>query len=238
MVTVYTLTYNEELLIEFFIKHYRKNFPDCKIVIYDNESTDNTIKIASKFNCEVITYNTNNQLSDLEYLKIKNNCWKTSDTDWNIICDCDELIEINQTELKEEESFGTNCVKFQGYNMVNTEEQINLQKIKLGFKENSFNKFYLFNKKEILEINYSPGCHNANPILVNNKQLRLSKNIYNALHYKYLHPKYTIERNKLFAERMSDENKKNKWGVQYFFDENWVNSIYNGKKNELIKLID
>ena len=44
-ITVYTIAYNEELMIPHFIAHYRKQFPNCKIVVFDNESTDNTIKV-------------------------------------------------------------------------------------------------------------------------------------------------------------------------------------------------
>jgi glycosyltransferase involved in cell wall biosynthesis len=48
MVTIYTITYNEELMIEFFINHYRKKFPGCEIVVFDNYSTDKTVEIAKK----------------------------------------------------------------------------------------------------------------------------------------------------------------------------------------------
>ena len=45
MITIYTFTYNEELLIKFMIDHYKLRFPNCKIIVYDNESTDNTKKL-------------------------------------------------------------------------------------------------------------------------------------------------------------------------------------------------
>jgi len=35
--TIYTITYNEELMLPYFIRHYRLRFPNCKIVVYDNE---------------------------------------------------------------------------------------------------------------------------------------------------------------------------------------------------------
>ena len=73
MVTIYTLTYNEEAMIEFFINHYRKRFPNCQINIFDNYSTDETIKIAKKNDCNVIMYDTKNKIQDNKYLEIKNN---------------------------------------------------------------------------------------------------------------------------------------------------------------------
>ena len=70
MITIYTITYNEEKLIKFFINHYRERFPNCEINIFDNYSTDRTTEIAKELNCNVIFYDTNDKLSDSEYLKI------------------------------------------------------------------------------------------------------------------------------------------------------------------------
>ena len=52
-ITIYTLAYNEALIIQFIIDFYRKRFPDCHIVVYDNKSTDNTVEIAKNNNCEI-----------------------------------------------------------------------------------------------------------------------------------------------------------------------------------------
>jgi glycosyltransferase involved in cell wall biosynthesis len=237
MVTVHVITYNEELMIEFFINHYRKNFPNCKILIYDNESTDNTIEIAKKYGCEIITYSTNNTLSDQKYLEIKNNCWKTSETDWNIICDCDELIEVTSEDLINEENLGTNCFKFEGFSMMNNTDEINISKMKYGFKDVGYGKNYLFNKKYINDINYAPGAHTSNPTLTNPNKLKYSDKIYRALHYKYLSPQYTIDRNSLFDKRLSEENKRKGWGIQYYFSDEKTIKYYEDMKINLIKII-
>jgi glycosyltransferase involved in cell wall biosynthesis len=70
-VTIFTVTYNEELLLPFFIRHYRERFPNCNIVVYDNESTDNTVKIAKENNCGVITFKTNNQYYESSLMEIR-----------------------------------------------------------------------------------------------------------------------------------------------------------------------
>src|SRR3989338_8384979 len=118
MITVYTLAYNEELLIQFMIDHYRTRFPGCRIVVNDNMSTDNTVKIARANGCQVIPYDTNNQIQDRRYMEIKNNCWKDAKTDWVLICDMDELLEINANQLKTEEKSGTTIVRSTFYTMV------------------------------------------------------------------------------------------------------------------------
>ena len=104
MITIYTICFNEELILPFFVKWYRKKFPNCRIIIYDNYSTDSTEKIALQNNCQVIKYDSNNQIRDDLYLNIKNNCWKDAETDWVLVCVVDELLDINQTQL-----IGENC---------------------------------------------------------------------------------------------------------------------------------
>lgn len=206
--TIYTISFNEQIMLPFFIKWYRDRFPNCKVIIYDNYSTDDTVKIALENNCEVIMYDTNNQLSDSKYLEIKNSCWKTASTDWVLVCDVDELLDINQEQLSQE-----NCtiILSRGYNMVNFENNLDLESIKYGIRAKQYDKYYLFNKLNIKEINYEAGCHSANP----KGKLIFSNNIYNLYHYTMLSEKYLIDRYKRNFERLSKQNKKNGWGIHY-----------------------
>ena len=59
------MAYNEAVLLQFMINHYRIRFPDCNIVIYDNQSTDDTKKIALENGCEVVEFNSNGEVNDL-----------------------------------------------------------------------------------------------------------------------------------------------------------------------------
>lgn len=211
MITIYGICYNEKLMLPFFIKHYRVMFPNCRIVIYDNQSTDASIQIATDNNCEVITYNTNNKLSDEMYLKIKNNCWKTALTDWVLISDIDEHLQIDQEMLANEELNGSTVISFHGYNMVNHENDLNIAGINKGFRATSYDKRYLFNKREIREINYAPGCHKAFPEGV----VKLSSINYICRHYKYVNVEYMIKRHAMFAARLSPENLRAGWGGHY-----------------------
>jgi hypothetical protein len=233
MVTVHTITYNEELMIEFFISHYRKIFPDCVIKIYDNYSTDNTVEIAKRFNCEINYYDSDNQLSDSKFLEIKNNCWKNSETDWVVVCDCDELIQITQDELINEDNNGITLFQFEGYDMVNYDDIIDLKTISFGHRNSIYDKTLLFNKSKIKDINYSPGCHQFNP---NGKNV-LSKHQYKLFHYKYIGVNYTIERYKLFSDRLCEENHKYRWSYHYKQKTEEIVNYYNSTKDKLIKLI-
>ena len=40
--------YNEEITIEKVIRDFRKELPDADIYVYDNNSTDKTVEIATK----------------------------------------------------------------------------------------------------------------------------------------------------------------------------------------------
>lgn len=234
MVTVHLITYNEELMIEFFVKHYRKLFPNCVIKVYDNYSTDETVKIAENLGCQINYYDSNNKLSDSKFLEIKNNCWKDSETDWVVVCDCDELISITEEELINESNNGVTLFKFDAYNMVNTEDTLNLDKMTLGFRDSIWDKTLLFNKSKINDINYQPGCHVCGP----SGEVKYSTNIYKMLHYKYLGVEYTVSRYKMFADRLSDENKRMGWSYHYAENEAKLRRYYSEMNSRgLIKLI-
>jgi len=208
MITVYTIAYNEEIMLPFMIKWYRERFPDCKIVVYDNYSTDKTEKIALSAECQVIKYDSGNQIRDDLYLEIKNNCWKNAETDWVVICDVDELINITSLDLKDEKS---SIIKFNGWNMVNNLNSGKLEDMKYGYRAEQYDKFYLFNKSMVTEINYEAGCHKSNP----KGNITFSKNIYNCFHFKEISEDYIVNRYKEFNERLSSKNKQMNWGIHY-----------------------
>lgn len=219
MITVYTITYNEEVILPYFITWYRNRFPDCRIIIYDNYSTDNTEKIALEHNCEVIKYDSNNEINDELYLKIKNNCWKTATTDWVVIVDADEFLDISK-ELLENTSY--TVIKAKGYEMCGEKED-HIENINKGVESSGYGKKACFNKKFISEINYHPGCHDASP----KGEIRLGVDIVPLYHFKWLSKEYVLKRYALFKTRLSKINKKNGWGAQYNFSEQIQSDYYN-----------
>lgn len=222
MLTIFTITYNEEVIMPYFIKWYRERFPNCRIIINDNESYDRTIQIAFQNNCGVRTYQTGNKLSDSAYLKIKNNNWKQADTDWVMVVDCDEFIDITENDLIELEKSKKTIVSGVGYNMVNVEQLTDITQIRHGVRATQYDKSVLFNKKHIKEINYEAGCHSCNPKGVVN----YSKGQFNLYHMNGISADFLVERYKRNAERMSEENKNNKWGYHYLQDEKSIRMNY------------
>lgn len=208
MITIYTITYNEELLIQFMIDHYRSRFPNCHIVVHDNSSTDNTVEIAKQNNCEVITYNSNNSLNDRLHMEIKNNCWKSAKTDWVLMCDLDELLDINEKQLKTEAEMGNSKIKSEGWTMINMENNLNIAGIDHAVRESQYDKDLLFNKKLVKEINYGAGAHRTDSL----GYIKYSQP-YKLYHYKYLNLDVEIEKSLLTGKRLSEENRNNGWGL-------------------------
>ena len=87
MITIYTIAYNEEMILPFFIVWYRDRFPDCKIIVYDNYSTDNTKQVALNDNCEVIYYKNDIELINkiIELKKKKYTANKISKRSYSMI---------------------------------------------------------------------------------------------------------------------------------------------------------
>jgi glycosyltransferase involved in cell wall biosynthesis len=226
--TVFTITYNEQLMLPYFVAHYRKRFPKCKIVVYDNESTDKTVEIAESLGCQLLTYKTDNRLNDLVYLEIKNNCWK-NELDWVIIADCDELVDISENDLINEKA---TIISFEAYNMVNFRNDLNIEGITNGVRAESYDKAYCFNASKIDEIGYGAGCHWCEP----KGLVEYSENIYKAYHYKYINIDYMINRHAIFASRLSDENIKRGYGAHYMYGEQHITQEFQTARKNSIKI--
>lgn len=227
------MAFNEAVLMQFMIDHYRRKFPECRIIVYDNESTDKTVEIALQNSCEVKPYITNNEVDDFTLTFHKNNCWKDSNTDWVLICDVDELLQIDEDDLKREAAAGSTIISSEGWNMVNLENNYDLSNIKYGFRACQYDKSYLFNKNMIKEINYFHGCHNSSPV----GTVQKSKTSYKLYHYKYINPDYHVARYKETADRLSERNKKHGMGLYYIDTPEHIRESFESERMRVVKVI-
>jgi glycosyltransferase involved in cell wall biosynthesis len=198
-VTIFAVTYNEEYMLEMFIKHYKSQFADKEVnfVFYDNFSTDTSRAIMMRHRATIKDHDTNNQINDELLLSRKSNCWKGCDSEWVIVCDVDEFLEIDF----DYSPYST--IKTKGYNM--------LRNTRYGVFSSLYSKSIMFRPNEIKEINYAVGCHSCEPegnIIWPDRFALL-------LHRPYQSPEYVLNRRKLFALRLSELNKQNKWGIHY-----------------------
>lgn len=232
VIHAYFLCYNEANLLPHLLDHYL-NFCE-KVFIIDNMSTDESVEIINSYeNTEVIPYDTNGELRDDVYIKIKNDVWKQSRgiADYVIVGDADEFLYHKNIERFLTESFnkGVTIFKPEGYHMI-ADENLSLSeddnifdKVKNGVRTNVLDKMMIFNCNEIQEINYSFGCHNANPV---GKTILLEDKNFKMLHYKFLGIKNHILRNSIRRERLSEFNKKYGLGSYYLYTDEQVIDDY------------
>lgn len=232
MITVYALAWNEEIMLPYFVAHYRKMFQEVRIVIYDNESTDRTAEIAKELFCEVRTYTTNNTLSDRTYLEIKNSCWKDAQTKWVLIADIDEHVYVTDYDLSQEEKDNVSIIKVHGFNMTgnNGNELLSPFDINTGIRAKSYDKLYCFDRTKVKEINYVYGCHQAHPV----GEIKYSRNAYNCRHYKYFNLPYMIKRHATFAKRMSQHNRQHGLGFHYTYSPEEITKEFNEARNKAV----
>jgi hypothetical protein len=104
---------------------------------------------------------------------------------------------------------GTTIFKAEAWTIVNNEDHYDLDSMKYGIRDGGYDKNVLFNRKFIQEMNYAPGCHSSAPV----GNVKFSSKPYILHHYRDIHIDRTISRGKATLARLSDNNKRNGWGV-------------------------
>lgn len=227
-IEAYILTWNESDIIELVIKHYQK-FCD-QITILDNFSTDDTRDIAERMGCTVKTFGTL-FFDDAENMKIKNECWKGSQADWVIVCDCDEVLvcefedytyypeNVRRYDVYDLKDFirfiepSATIFQTQGWQIMSDSMPItDLLEITNGYHFSNYSKNIIFNPKAIKEINYNPGAHRIDPV----GNVVYSEETLYVLHYKHIGGvDRTIKRYAQYRKRLSKNNLKKGWGIHY-----------------------
>jgi hypothetical protein len=168
-INVFLLCYNEAFLIPHTVKHYKKYLPSCTITIYDNESTDHSVAIATELGCNIVSWNSNNILDEDKQINLRNNIWKNCKKGWVIMADMDEFLCITEEELLHELRRGVTILNIAGYDMIGESEtvdlsDIDLQQIKKYVDSPSEGKKLCFLRQAIKEMFYGPGSHTCMPI--------------------------------------------------------------------------
>ena len=238
MIQLYLYCYNEELIIERTILHYKKMFPTINISILDNESTDKSAEIAENLGCTIKTVATDNILNIFTFHNIRNELWKTSDADWIIICDMDEYLCMNQTDLNEEEKSGTTLIKTQGYNMVGNShsailDDIKIEEIDQGFKDNHYSKTICFKRKDIHHMYYGAGGHECFPI---GPRVQYSEKTYPLYHFKYLGFEFLFQNYKMNYNR-SHAMRQNGMSLHYNENKDKIKKTMESARKDAIQLI-
>jgi glycosyltransferase involved in cell wall biosynthesis len=186
-ITIYLLCYNEEIMLPHTLDHYTRRFPRAKFVLIDNESTDSSVAIAQARGCEIYTWQTKNEANIVMNIDLKNSIWKTATTDWVIVADMDEWLDITEAQLAKEDAMGSTMLHCRGTQIVAesqslTLDDIDLHTIKTGFFDKSFDKHVCFKRSEITEINYTRGAHKTSE----KGRVKYSNNVYIFKHLNFL----------------------------------------------------
>lgn len=211
----YALTWNEEERLPWYLDHY--SFVD-RIFLYDQHSTDRTATIAK--NDIRLSFSTfgGNTINELDYLVIKNNCWKNSEADWVIVGDVDELLwHPNLPELLRQTT-ATILRPGKVYHMISEESHQDYRLVKRGFLDRPtpgqllYDKVLLFRPSALTEINYEPGCHSCRPL---GKAVESIPSDLVLFHYAFVGFERTVKRYKNCAERLSPWNNRQRAGWHY-----------------------
>jgi len=243
-IEAFILCFNEAKMIEHTLNHYA-SFCD-KITIIDNQSTDDSIKIAhTKFpdKIEIVELDTDGEYREDVQIYVRNNCWKDSTADYVIMCDMDEFLYAENLTEQLELSYKNDVAipVISGYNMINDTFPEDRSKplasqVKTGFRDRSFDKSIIFSPKHVLEMNYGPGSHYCNAKLKTPKIDALIE--FKLLHYKFLGKDHIYKKHKLYSDRMSEVNKKHKYGFEYDLGNNHVDKMFETYGSYLYKVIE
>jgi hypothetical protein len=213
-VVAITIVRDEEVMLPFFLRHYQqlKNYDtEVKFIIYNNESKDNTVKIAEDFHCEVRPLITGGVIRDDLHVYIKSTAYMSEPADWYMVPDVDEfLYHPNMIALLEQyDKESVTLPQTQGYVMYgNFTPQAGLLTdwVKEGAIDNSYSKRIIF-KAEAQPV-YLPGAH----ICLCKGRVQHSQQVdIKMLHYKYAFG-WDYVKGKVERVRLSAENIANGWG--------------------------
>jgi len=173
-IVIITLTYNEEIILPFFLRHYER-FAD-RIIIYDSGSTDRTLEIARGHPLVELRDRppTHGEIDDRENVRIKNTAWKDCGADWVMVVDADEFLFYPPNRgLANMRAFLTDCDR-RKINVVPSEcwqmggdatptDGLLTEQITTGVRDEHTIKYYdkvLIFKPET-KLVYTPGCHSC-----------------------------------------------------------------------------
>ena len=199
MIDVYTICWNEERMLPFFLRHYA-NFAR-RIVVFDNHSTDSTRELAAEYpQTEVRSFgSSHDNCGELERMAIRQIAWQESrgHAHWVIVVDCDEILwhPSLHAYLSNCRSKHVTIPRPTGYEMVATAFPAGPGKIheyvQTGIRASYMDKWIVFAPDSIKAMNFHVGCHRAEPVgnivFDDDPQLKL-------LHFKHLGLEYVVSR--------------------------------------------
>lgn len=225
--------YNEEKIIPHVLSYYK---PIARnITFLDNCSTDSSRAFFDSANCRVIDTGIN-ELNDIKNLTIKQECYKNSDADFVIVSDMDEIVYHPDliALLEQYKEKGITLPRVRGYTMVSRHGYPigKITNVKTGVLAKNYAKQIIFNPR--IHINWSVGQHVAHSLNATQSEMEDIA----ILHYKFMDRDEIHKRKKMYAERLSFENKKFNLGIHYeTYDYEETEKWFDSHLKEAIRVI-
>lgn len=230
-VEVHTFTFNESAYIDFFCDWYKSRFKNLKIIVHDNYSTDDTVKKALNSGCSVETFGSPDIYEEKVLIALKNSSFKGSSSDYFIVCDIDEFLDLNDYDLIKHKPSLVQGWCWQMFNPFSVE----LNQINYGSRDWYYDKILCFKRSEIAEINYQPGAHFCNPKLTSEK-FRVVKIRRNMFHYRWLSFEHVLKRYKRNSERLGPSNYEDISQWHWDADEKSLRNQYRQIQNSSVRI--
>jgi len=230
-VEVITFTYDESLHIDYLVKWYSARVRNLKITVYDNHSTDGTVAKARSLGCKDISWGRASHMDERLFTNLKNQCFKESVSDYFIICDVDELLDVTELDLIAKQPAAVQGI---GYQRVET-NNIKFDEIRSGARDSNYDKHFMFKRSEVLEINYADGAHYCKPVFVEGAagKVILHRNLY---HLRWFSFEFVLNRYKRNAKRTTEKDRALGLSIHYFFDEKTLVQEYSQCKDNAVVL--
>jgi glycosyltransferase involved in cell wall biosynthesis len=211
---VYALCFNEARLLPSFFQHYASA---DRIVIYDNESTDNSIEIIKQYGREYYTFSTNDTFDDHVHAIIKQRIWKQSKeffygkhVDYVIVQDLDEFVhfpnypyDIKRGLLMLKQR-GQDFIRLTGYEMSCTDKEFEdmngrllIDVVRRGYYNSRYSKPNLFNPNAFETMAYNIGSHD----ILNQEDHEETPDVL-LLHFKHLGAEWEYGRRLILKHRL------------------------------------
>lgn len=223
-VDIHLLTFNEEEILPYTLRHYI-TFA-TRIIIHDGFSTDGTRAIAKQYGAEVRDWDTAGQINDRLAQQLKNTAWQGTDADWVGMFDADELLYF-PLGVKETlficERRNVPIIKPHGFEMCadvfpTTPGQL-YDEVKMGAADDKwYAKPAMFSPKRVRDMGFGVGAHTCRAVL--HSGMRVSADVFTRpavylLHCKHLGPVERVAKEyRADLLRLSDVNRHHRWGNQ------------------------
>lgn len=244
IIDAYILCFNEKLMVRHTLNYY---LTFCNTVtILDNYSTDKTLQIIkSEYPQVVVTqFDTKGEAREDIQTELKNNCWKNNTTaDYVIVCDMDELLYAQNIHQKIEElkKYQPAICVVTGYEMFSKRfpkkyKKSIIEQVKMGVKNNRFDKTIIFSPKKVKEINYDFGAHNCYPELYKKGVVDYIVE-FKLLHFKFVGRNQLIRKHKKYQKKLSKVNHANGWGIEYLKGAKYIKKAFKKAKKHKFKIV-